>query len=382
MRINIRDFKSVNDRRTALEKETKSKLPNIGKYSLNEDVASTRNCENMIGVSQVPMGIAGPLLVRGDKEYFIPLATTEGALIASVSRGMKAITESGGVKIISEKVGITRGPVFQVKNIEEGRRISEWVVKNFERIQKICEATSSHLTLIDINPFLSGRSLFLRFRFDTMDAMGMNMATIASTQAAHFMEKETQAKLISASGNVCIDKKPNNINFVLGRGFKIWADVLLSEDVVVKVLKTSPKKIEEVFKRKVMLGSILSGAIGANAQMANVLAAVFLATGQDLGHIAEVSSGVTSVELMPYNKLYISVYLPDLPVGTVGGGTGLATQHEALSILGIAGGNSGKNAKKLAEIIGGAVLAGELSLLASLAEGSLAKAHQRLARGK
>lgn len=385
MRINIRDLKSARERRQAIEEHTKTKLPNIGQFSLNEEIASLRNIENMIGIAQVPMGVAGPLLTKNLKlkaeSYYIPLATTEGALVASVNRGCRAITESGGVNVFSEKVGITRGPVFEVDNLQKGKELIDWTSKNFDKIKKRAEGTSSHLRLIDIAPTLSGKSLFLRFRFDSLDAMGMNMATIATTKAGEFIEEKTKARLISISGNMCVDKKPNYLNFIEGRGFKVWADVVIPEDIVSKVLKTTPGKIEEVGRKKLMYGSILSGAIGSNAQMANVLSAIFLATGQDLGHIAESSAGVTTVELMPYNRLYISIYLPDLPVGTVGGGTGLYTQKEALSILGLSGGNNGKNAQRFAEIIGAVVLAGEISLLASLAEGSLARAHERLGRG-
>lgn len=385
MRINIRNLKSAKERRGAIEKQTKTKLPNIGQFSLNEEIASNRNCENMIGIAQVPMGIAGPLLTKSLKlkaeSYFIPLATTEGALVASVNRGSKAITESGGVNVFSENTGITRGPVFEVENLQKGKELMDWTKKNFIKIKKRAEGTSSHLQLIDIEPTLSGRSLFLRFRFNTMDAMGMNMATIATTAAADFIKEKTKARLVSVSGNMCTDKKPNVLNFIRGRGYRVWADVIIPEEVISKVLKTTPGKIEEVGRRKLLYGSILSGSIGANAQAANVLSAIFLATGQDLGHIAESSSAVTTVEVMPYNRLYVSVYLPDLPVGTIGGGTNLDTQKEALSIMGINGGNNGRNAQKLAEIIGAAVLAGEISLLASLAENSLACAHQKFGRG-
>lgn len=384
MRINIRDLKSARERRQAIEKKTKTKLPNIGQFSLNEEIASFRNCENMIGIAQVPMGVVGPIEIQNSKgksqNYYVPLATTEGALVASVNRGCKVITLSGGVNVFSDRIGITRAPVFEVDNLQKGKELIDWMEKNFDKIKKRAEETSSHLRLIDIKPTLSGRSLFFRFRFDSLDAMGMNMATIATTAATEFIEEKTKARLISISSNMCVDKKPNALNFIEGRGYKVWADVVIPEDIVSKVLKTTPGKIEEVGRRKLMYGSILSGTIGANAQAANVLSAIFLATGQDLGHIAESSSAVTTVELMPYNRLYVSVYLPDLPVGTIGGGTNLDTQKEALSIMGINGGNNGKNAQKFAEIIGAVVLAGEISLLASLAENSLACAHQKLGR--
>lgn len=383
--MDLRGYKDINSRRRALEKELKVKLTNVGNYSLNAQLASTRNCENMIGVAQIPLGIAGPLKVKRpktkDQIYYIPLATTEGALVASVNRGSKAIMQSGGVNVISKKVGITRAPVFVVDNVNMGEETIKWVENNFSEIKKTAESTSSHLKLLDIKSWMVGRNLFLRFKFDSQDAMGMNMATIACTLAADLIEKKTKAKLVSISGNVCVDKKANMLNVIEGRGTQVWADCVLPFEIVEKVLKTTPEKFVDVVTRKVYLGSILSGSIGANSHAANVLAAIFLATGQDIAHIVEVSSVITTAEIVK-EGLYVNVFIPDLVVGTIGGGTGLATQKEALDILGVAGGDNGRNSQKLAEIIGASVLAGEVSLIASLSINSLACAHQKLGRGE
>lgn len=383
--MDFRGYSDINLRRKALEKELRIKLAHVGNYSLDAKIASTRNCENMIGAIQVPLGVAGPLKIKNQKlkikNYYIPLATTEGALVASVNRGCKAIAQSGGANVVSKKIGITRAPVFVVESINMGEEIIKWVRDNFSEIKKITEETSSHLKLLEIKPWTIGRNLFLRFKFDSQDAMGMNMATIACTLAADLIERKTKAKLVSISGNVCTDKKSNMLNVIEGRGTQVWADCILPFDIVEKVLKTTLEKFVDVVTRKVYLGSILSGSIGANSHAANVLAAIFLATGQDIAHIAEVSSVITTAEIVK-EGLYISVFIPDLVVGTIGGGTGLATQKEALNILGIAGGDNGKNSQKLAEIIGGAVLAGEISLIASLSVNSLACAHQKLGRGE
>jgi len=228
---------------------------------------------------------------------------------------------------------------------------------------------------------MAGRNLFLRFKFDSQDAMGMNMATIACTLAADFIEKKTKAKLVSVSGNVCVDKKPNMLNFIEGRGTQIWADCILPFEIVEKVLKTTPEKFVDVVIRKVYIGSIVSGSIGANSHAANVLAAIFAATGQDIAHVAESSSAIMTAEIVK-NGLYVSESLSDVVIGTVGGGTGLETQKEALSILGVSGGDKGRNSQKLAEIIGAAVLAGEISLIASLSVNSLAQAHRKFGRGE
>jgi hydroxymethylglutaryl-CoA reductase (NADPH) len=382
--MDLRKYSDINSRRKDLEDVLKIELSDIGKCALDTGVASVKNCENMIGAVQIPLGIAGPLRIISslqDREVFLPLATTEGALVASVSRGSKAITQAGGASVISEKVGITRSPVFLVDNVKEGEKVIKWTKNNFIKIKKIAEGTSSHLTLLDIKPWMVGRSLFLRFRFDSQDAMGMNMATIACSLAADLIENETKVKLVSVSGNVCVDKKPNMLNFIEGRGTRVWADCTISEEIVNKILKTTPEKFVDVVTRKVYVGSIVSGSIGANSHAANVLAAIFAATGQDIAHISEVSSVITTAEVTR-GGLYVSVNLSDLVVGTVGGGTGLGTQKEALNILGVYGGDGGKNSQKLAEIIGAAVLAGEISLIASLSVNSLARAHRELGRGE
>lgn len=384
--VNLRNYSNAATRRAALAKQLKVELDHIGKSTLNEKTATTRNIENMVGAVQIPLGVAGPLTINHSpsaiSSYYLPLATTEGALVASVNRGAKAITLSGGTQTISKRVGITRAPVFTVENLAAGQKLTAWVGKNFKELKKITEATSSHLTLLEIKPWQVGRSVYLRFRFDAEDAMGMNMATIAATAAVTLIEEKTDAKCIAVSGNMCVDKKANLLNFIEGRGISASAEAIISSKILKDILKTNAEEIMEVYQRKIVYGSMLSGTIGANAQAANVLAALFTATGQDIAHIVEAASAVTTVEKLSDDNIYISVSLPDLPVGTVGGGTMLETQLEALSILGISGGNNGKNAQKLAEIIAGAVLAGELSLLASLAENSLACAHRKLGRGE
>jgi len=387
--MNLRKQSSVKGRRGALEKELKVSLKHIGSFSLDESVAGSRNCENMIGVAQIPLGIAGPLKISNFKfqisnYYFIPLATTEGALVASVNRGCKAIAASGGAMVASERVGATRGPVFRTGSLSQALTLKKWLTQHFKELDHLSKKTSSHLRLLRLDTRAVGRLVYVRFYFDTQDAMGMNMATLATTLMGQFIEEETGAKCVSVAGNFCTDKKPAWQNSVNQRGIAVWAEVQVPAQVLRAVLKTTAKKIYDVWLAKCLLGSALSGSLGFNAHHANVLAAIFAATGQDLAHVGEVSLGITTAEVMLQQKsedLYLSVYLPDLMVGTVGGGTGLATQKEALEILGVAGGNRGENSQRLAEITGAAVLAGELSLLASLAEGTLACAHERLARG-
>lgn len=377
--MKLRLLTSAKLRREAIEKELNVSLSHTGNFNLDESVASTRNCENMIGVTQVPLGIAGPLAlltVKGELlNVYLPLATTEGALVASISRGCKAITESGGATVDSHRVGATRGPVFKVKNLQESDRLYVYLKTHLAELQNIALLTSHHITLLKLFTRGVGRYRYVRFVFDTQDAMGMNMVTIASDALTTHIEKETGVTCIALAGNFDIDKKAAWLNFIENRGTKVWAEVTISERVLKNVLKTNAQKIYEVWLAKCMIGSAMSGSIGFNAQYANVIAAIFLATGQDLGHIGECSIGITTAEIVEGKNLYMSVVLPDLMVGTVGGGTGLSTQKEALSIVGAT------NSQQFAEIIAGAVLAGEISLLASLSQGTLAKAHVRLARG-
>jgi hydroxymethylglutaryl-CoA reductase (NADPH) len=378
--MNLRDYQTAKERREALEKDQHIDLPHIGSFSLDESVASTRNCENMIGAVQVPLGVAGPLKIE-DKNYYIPLATTEGALVASVNRGCKAITQSGGATVGSHRIGATRGPVFRVENFKESKKLHMFFQEKFESLKEVAEKTSHHLTLTKITSRGIGRYHYARFVFDTQDAMGLNMVTIATDAIVSYIKETIGISCISLSGNFCVDKKPAWQNIVMARGIEVWAEVVLSKKVLSEVLKTSAQKVYDVWLAKCMMGSAASGSMAFNAQFANIVAAVFLATGQDIAHVTEGSLGVTTAEVIE-GDLYMSVHLPDLMVGTVGGGTGLATQKEALSLLGVAGGNSGKHAQTFAEIVGAAVLAGEISLLSSLEQGSLATAHKTLGRGE
>ena len=376
--MDLRGFKSVEKRRDALEKLLSIDLNHIANFSLDEQIASSRNCENMIGVVQIPLGVAGPIKIIGEHnkgDYYIPLATTEGALVASVNRGAKAISESSGAQVMTYRVGVTRGPVFDTSSIKKSNELFKWIKKNPDKIAKVAEKTSKHLKFLKIDVRTAGRYVFLRFYFDTQDAMGMNMATIATEKIVNLIEKELKIKCISLAGNYDTDKKPAWVNFIKHRGFKIWAETVVSKKIVKDVLKTTPQKFFDVWLAKCMLGSAMSGSMGFNAQFANIITAFFAATGQDIAHTVEGSMGITTAKVLENGDLYLSVYLPAVMLGTVGGGTNLDTQKEARSITGA------KSSAELAEVLGGAVLAGELSLLAALSSGDLAKAHEKLGRG-
>ncbi len=398
-KLSLRDLTSAQERRQFLEKELKIHLENIANFNFTEEQVAGRNIENFIGATQIPLGVAGPLLIHlegvsldwfdyahhrfaRDKkahlrgvEYYIPLATTEGALVASISRGCKAVSESG-VSVFVEDVGQTRGPVLRVKNLEHGMKVKGWIQTHLPLLSQITHKTSSHLKLLNIKTSIVGKNLFVRFSYSTSDAMGMNMVTFATEQAVFLIEKKTKAECLSLAGNFDIDKKPAWLNFIEGRGKKVWAEVTLSKKIVKEILKTTPQKVVEIVHRKNHLGSIVSGSLGFNAHFANIAAAIFIATGQDPAHVVEGSLGVTDAESLQNGDLYFSIYLPALVVGTVGGGTHLPTQQEALNLMKV------KNVLEFASVIGAAVLAGELSLIASLAERSLAKAHMKLGRSQ
>jgi hydroxymethylglutaryl-CoA reductase (NADPH) len=373
-------------RRKRLEGLMKKKWEKIGCFALDPERIEGRNLENMIGAVQVPLGVAGPLKIFNSQfssfnDYYVPLATTEGALVASVNRGCKAIFASGGCEVGVELMGASRGPIFRVKGLREGKKLIVWLEKNFNQLKRLVEAGEQHIKLLQVKAQLVGRNVFVRLRFDTDEAMGMNMVTMAAEKVARLIEKQLGVECVSLSGNFCVDKKPSWLNFVLGRGKQVWAETVVPKEMVKKILKTTAEKIAEVVYRKQLLGSAMSGSMGFNGHYANIVAAVFLATGQDMAHVVEGSLGMTTAEVIDDGDLYFSVYLPDLMVGTVGGGTGLATQQEALGILGFDKGKKG-DALQLAGVIGGAVLAGELSLTAALASGDLARAHQKFGRGK
>lgn len=374
--MNLKDFKTTKERREFLEKELNIKLENTSKAHVDDE--KLIHCENLIGSTILPLGVAGPIRIHnlefGIKNYYLPLATTEGALVASVSRGCKAINLSGRVTTFVENVGVTRGPVYETSGLQESFEFKNWLEYNFKLLKIEAEKTSSHLKLLKYETSIVGDNVFVRYFFNTGEAMGMNMVTIATTAINQLIKSKTKVRCLSVSGNFCIDKKPAWLNFISGRGKRVWAEVTLKKEVVEQVLKSTPEKIFDVWLAKCMIGSAMAGSLGFNAHFANIVAAFFAATGQDLAHVVEGSIGMTTCKVLKNGNLYVSVYLPAVIIGTVGGGTKLKTKQEALSIVGA------KNSIQLAEVLSGAVLAGEISLLASLAEGTLAKAHSELGR--
>lgn len=374
-------------RREAISRMTNIELKHIGNYTYDVEVVTRKNIENAIGAVQVPLGIAGPLKVNGEYakgNFYIPLATTEGALVASVNRGCSVCSLSGGVNTMVFQDEMTRAPVVKVPSLTEAKRIAE-AVRTPEFMADARDAiatTTRHGQLLRVDPYVVGKNVFLRLAFDTKDAMGMNMVTIASEAVMRMVEQRFDAKLIALSSNMCTDKKPAAINIIEGRGRTTVAEITISRDIVASKLKTTPESICDVNYRKNFLGSARAVSFGFNAHIANIIAAMYIACGQDPAHVVEGSNAITSAELTDDRDLQFSVSFPSLPLGTVGGGTSVSTQSECLSLLGVKGGGNppGSNARKLAEIVASAALAGELSLLSALASQDLAKAHAKYGR--
>ena len=380
----VGEKKAAEIRLKVLEKKLNLELENIKSSILNPENCKP-NIENMIGSAQVPLGIAGPVKVKGEfaeGDFYLPLSTTEGALVASVNRGCNVINKSGGAETVILKNEQTRSILFKVNSVKESKKFSDWVKNNFDELKKIGEKDEKFLSIKGIEIYVVGLNIWLRIKGDTNDAMGMNMVTIAGKKIAdHITQNYDNVTFISETGNLCVDKKPSAMNLINSRGKRVIASANIPKNIIERVLKTTPEKLIEMNYRKNLLGSAAAGSLAYNAHFANIIAAMFIALGQDVAHTVNGSIGFTTVESSD-KGVNFSITLTDLHVGTVGGGTGLKTQKECLNILGVAGpGNPlGNNSKKLAEIVATAVLAGEISLLGALCSKDLSKAHQKLNR--
>ncbi len=338
------------------------------------------NIENIIGFSQVPVGIVGPLKINGEHakgDFWVPLSTTEGALVASYNRGARAITLSGGANVIVTRDIIQRAPYFVLENVFKAKAFAGWFEQNFETLKGIAESTTSHGKLEGYRAFIQGKIVYIRLDYFTGDAMGMNMITKATHEICCYIKKQFPIKRYAIESNMAVDKKPSAINTILGRGKSVTVETLFKERVISRFLRTTAQEIDLAYKQQVT-GSQLAGVLGSNGHVANGVAAIFLACGQDMANISESCVGYVYTEAIG-NDLYVSLYLPSLIVGTVGGGVSLPTQRECLSIIDCYG--SGK-AKKFAEVVAATVLAGEISLAASIVAGDFVTAHEKFGRNR
>ncbi|PBP20981.1 hydroxymethylglutaryl-coenzyme A reductase [Diplocarpon rosae] len=339
-------------------------------------------CENVVGYMPLPLGIAGPIVIDG-QSFFIPMATTEGVLVASTSRGAKAINAGGGATTALIGDGMTRGPCVAFESLTRAGAAKVWLDSEVgqKTMTKAFNSTSRFARLQSIKTSLAGTYLYPRFKTTTGDAMGMNMISKGVEYALNIMATEAgfdDMEIISVSGNMCTDKKAAAINWIDGRGKSVVAEALIPGHVVRKVLKSDVDELVELNVAKNLVGSALAGAMGGfNAHAANIVAAIFLATGQDPAQVVESANCITLMKNLR-GDLQISVSMPSIEVGTLGGGTILEPQAAMLDLLGVRGShptNPGDNARKLARIIAASVLAGELSLCSALRAGHLVKSH-------
>jgi hydroxymethylglutaryl-CoA reductase (NADPH) len=345
--------------------------------------AYKRNIENFIGTVKVPIGLAGPLRVNGvfaRGDYYVPLATTEAALVASYSRGSQLLTEAGGCTAVLVNEGLSRAPGFAFRTIAECGQFILWATSQLDEMKRRAESTTRHGKLIDLRVTREGKHVYLGFEFTTGDASGQNMVTLATEAICEFIEQNCpiRPQYWFVEANLSGDKKGSVQSFLLVRGKKVSAECVLSADLVEKRLHTTPSRMLDYWRMSA-LGGVLSGTTGVQGHYANGLAALYLACGQDVACVAESAVGVTRFELTAEGGLYASVTMPSIMVGTVGGGTGLPSQHACLEIMGLAGPG---HAQALAEVTAALCLAGELSIIGALCSGDFSRAHRLLARGK
>ncbi len=344
-----------------------------------------RNIENFIGTAKIPVGLVGPLRVNGlaaQGDYYLPLATTEAALVASYHRGATVITESGGCTTMILNEGVSRAPVFAFHTLLEAGRFVQWCIEHEGEIRTAAESTTRHGRLQNMRFNVEGNHVYLVLEFTTGDASGQNMVTIAAQAVCELLETRcpVRPQYHFVEGNFSGDKKPSTQSFQTVRGKKVTAEVRVARAVVERLLHTTPERMADYWRIS-SIGGVLSGTIGVQGHYANGLAALFIACGQDAACVSEASVGVTRFELEEKDGgfLYAAVTLPNVIVGTVGGGTGLPSQRACLDILGLAGAGQ---ARAFAEVCAALVLAGELSISAAMSSQQFAKAHARLARGR
>jgi len=352
-------------RRRFIEERAGMSLQHIPNYSFDPAILPG-NIENFTGVAQVPIGFAGPLLVNGEYaqgEYYVPLATTEGTLVASYNRGMKLTRESGGITTTISGDRMQRSPVFIFRDSREARDFGLWVKEHFEEIKRQAESTTRSGKLVEIEQYPAGKFLFLRFDYTTGDAAGQNMVGKATFKACEWIRSTyPPARNYILDSNMATDKKASMINILRTRGKRVTAEVTIPEKIVRGEMHTSPFQLQYGLQVS-NIGSFMAGAVNNGLHAANAITALFIATGQDVANVSESSAAIAHSERTREGDFYYSITLPSLIVATYGGGTGLATQRECLELLGCYG--SGK-VMKFVEIVAATVLAGEISLMTAV----------------
>jgi hydroxymethylglutaryl-CoA reductase (NADPH) len=368
-------------RRAFLERQTGVALEHVPRYSFDPSIV-TGNVEQFIGVAQVPIGIAGPLLVNGEHaqgEFYVPLATAEGTLVASYNRGMKLLREAGGVKATVMDDAMQRAPAFVFDSAREARAFGEWLTEHFDEIREAAEATTRSGRLRDIEQYSASRMLFTRFNYTTGDAAGQNLSGKATQAACDWIvANHPQVDHYFLESNFATDKKSSQVNMLRTRGKRVVAEATIPGELIEKHMHSTS---ELLFRARQVsnLGGFMSGVNNNGAHSANGITALFIATGQDVANVAESSAAFVHAELRANGDYYYSVTIPSLIVATYGGGTGLATQRECLELLGSYG--KGK-VRRLAEIVAATVLCGELSLGSAIVAEEWVAAHDLYGRNR
>ncbi len=368
-------------RRAFVREQTGTDLDHVGRYSL-DPATLPGNIENFTGVAQVPLGIAGPVRITGEHaqgDFYIPMATTEGTLVASYNRGMRLLTECGGVTTTVVEDHMQRAPVFILDDALEGRRFGEWIVEHTEEIRAVAESTTSSGHLSTIGQHSVGPLRYLRFNYTTGDAAGQNMTGKATLAACEWIRSQFPGRpRYILSGSIDTDKKHSQINMLLTRGKRVVAEAVLAKDAIERLMGVSTETL--FWGRQIsMVGNFLAASANNGAHAANGLSALFIACGQDVANISESHAGIAYTQLLDNGDYYWSITLPALIVATYGGGTGLATQRECLEMLDCYG--AGK-VMKFAEICAAVVLAGDISLSSAVLHGDWVTSHDALGRNR
>lgn len=337
--------------------------------------------ESFVGMTQIPTGLIGPLRINGlhaHGDYYVPLATSEGTLVASYDRGARLISASGGATCLLSMEQVQRAPGFAFETLAQAVTFAAWAAGQFERFREVAAGCTRHGKLIDMLTHLEANHVYLVFNYFTADASGQNMVTLCTDAVCREILANTpvQPRYWFVEANLSGDKKATSMSFIHTRGRKVSAEAILSARLVEKGLNTTAERMVEYWAMS-FVGGVQSGSIGVSGHLANGLTAMFMATGQDVACVSEASVGITRMELTPAGDLYCCVTLPNLIVGTVGGGTRLPTARECLAILGCVGEGG---AARLAEICAAVALAGEISIIGALCAGDFAAAHARLGR--
>ena len=369
-------------RKKFIESETNTLLSHSSHFSLDPE-SLAGNIENFTGVAQVPIGFAGPMLVNGEAaqgEFYVPMATTEGTLVASYSRGMRLTREAGGIKTTVIDDAMQRAPMFAFNDAREALAFGKWVEANFDNIKHASEETTRVGKLRDIEQYAVSKLRWLRFNFTCGDAAGQNMVSKATKAGCDWVLDNYPGNVdhFVLAANLDTDKKHSHLNSLHTRGKRVVAEVTLPKQLMTEIMHCPP---EALFKQRQYsnMGALMAGSVNNGAHFANGITAVFIACGQDVANVAESSAGFTYAEILPNGDYYFSVTIPSLIVATYGGGTGLATQQECLDVLGCAG--KGK-VNKLAEIIAATVLCGDLSLGSAVVANEWVSSHEKLGRNR